>query len=425
MKKKTALVFYYTHENRYSYHALLGALETQEDLQELDILFLEKEDTLVSELPCLLKQYEKVVLGISFCTPQLWSTAALMKKIQNTQQNFSDSFYCIAGGPHPTGDTVGTLKLGFDIVVVGEGEDTLIEFMQKISQDEDPREIQGIAFWNDKGEFVYNQRHRLVDLDKYSPFSAKHHKYGAIEITRGCPYACNYCQTSHLFGSKMRHRSVEKICEFMQNIIVEHPTVLRFVTPNAFSYGNGLADLEFLLFSLKKSLPSFTKIFIGTFPSEVRPDSVNKEAISLVKQYACNDNLTIGAQSGSQRMLDMCHRGHTVEDIYRSVELARQNNFMANVDFIFGMPDETEEDIAKTIQVMNDLVKMGAKIHAHAFLPLPQTAWRKASHAKITPALRKSIERLISQGDLFGNWNKQYRLSTKIFHYLCTGELVQ
>ncbi len=423
MKKKTALVFYYTQENRYSYHALTGALEKEESLSELDIFFLPKEDMFLSELPCILQKYEKVVIGISFATTQLWTTALLMSTIKKIQKNFPDSCYCIAGGPHPTGDPIGTLKLGFDFVAIGEGEETLIELLQKISQEESYKEVKGIAFYDEQGQLVFQPRETLVDLDRYFPFSVKYHKYGAMEITRGCPYACNYCQTSHIFGTRMRHRSIEKICEFMQEIIVEHPTVLRFVTPNAFSYGQSLQDLEALLFALKKSLPSFTKIFIGTFPSEVRPDSVSQEAIDLLLRYACNDNLTIGAQSGSQRMLELSHRGHTVEDIYRSVDLTRKANLNANVDFIFGMPDETEEDIRQTIEVMQDLVTMGAKIHAHAFLPLPQTAWKKASYAKITPALRKNMERLISQGNLFGNWYKQYRLSKKIFQYLCTGEL--
>jgi len=140
-------------------------------------------------------------------------------------------------------------------------------------------------------------------------------------------------------------------------------------------------------------------------------------------KYADNNNLIIGAQSGSERILELCHRGHAVEDVYRAVELTLKKGLKANVDFIFGLPGETEEDIRLTIKVMSDLVKMGARIHAHTFMPLPQTPFAKAPAGRIDKSIQKMIRELIPKGIIYGDWKKQERIAKKISRYLKTGKL--
>ena len=333
------------------------------------------------------------------------------------------------GGPHPTGDPEGTIKMGFDIVVRGEGEETLMEILKKIDENEDYRNVKGIVFVDDKGEYRYTGQRSLINLDKYPPFAVKHNKFGPIEITRGCPFACYFCQTSYIFGTRVRHRSVENICKYVEIMKSRNLYDIRFITPNAFSYGSldgkklNVDALEKLLSNVREIIGSKGRIFLGTFPSEVRPEHVTGETIDLVLRYANNDNLIIGAQSGSQRILDLCHRGHTVEDIYNAVKLTLKSGLKANVDFIFGLPGETEEDVKLTIKVMNDLVKMGARIHAHTFIPLPQTPFAKAAPGKISENLKKIIEGWISRGIVYGDWRKQERIAERIAKYLRTGEL--
>ena len=130
------------------------------------------------------------------------------------------------------------------------------------------------------------------------------------------------------------------------------------------------------------------------------------------------------AQSGSQRILDLCHRGHSVEDVYNAVRLTLKAGLKANVDFIFGLPGETEEDIKLTIKVMNDLVKMGARIHAHTFIPLPQTPFSKASAGRVNEGIRKMIEELIPKGIVYGDWIEQEKIAKKIAKYLKTGKII-
>ena len=224
MKKNTALALYYDKQNKYSFNALVGALEINTYFDNLEIYFIRKDKELISELGSIVNKHEKIIVGISFCTPQLWDIKKIIRKLR---KKYGNRPLYIAGGPHPTGDPIGTLKLGFNIVVRGEGEETLIELLQKIDNDEDYTTIKGIAFLDEAGEYRYTGRMPPIDLDKYPPFAVNHNKFGPIEITRGCPFVCYFCQTPQIFGGKVRHRSVEKICEYVKSMktIVHNTTI--------------------------------------------------------------------------------------------------------------------------------------------------------------------------------------------------------
>ena len=127
----------------------------------------------------------------------------------------------------------------------------------------------------------------------------------------------------------------------------------------------------------------------------------------LLREYTDNDNLVIGAQSGSQRMLDLCRRGHTVEDVLRAVELAVRYDYRPYVDFIFGLPGEIDEDMEESISLMRRLIDMGAWVHGHTFMPLPGTAFAGEPPGSLPPRLRKIINTLVATGKAFGNWQHQ------------------
>lgn len=425
---KIAFLIYYHKQNFYSLNAIAGALETDEVFDSIDFYFARSQDKLLKVLEEVIMTYKIIVVGISFSTIQLFETYDLVQKLKNL---FPEKCLTIAGGSHPTGDPFGTLKMGFDIVIVGEGEETIVDLMQKITNNEDYSMVKGIAYLNDVNEYKYTGKRDLINLDEYPPFPVKNTRFGAIEITRGCPYVCYFCQTPYILGTSPRHRSIESICKYVQVLATHYGnnTDIRFITPNAYSYGskNGknldLKKLEALLINIREIIGKNARIFLGTFPSEVRPEHVNNDTLDLVLKYANNDNITIGAQSGSQKILDLCHRGHTIEEIYNAVDLTLRNDLKINVDFIFGLPGEDEEDVKLTIGMMKELSNRGARVHAHSFIPLPQTPFAKASVTRIKDVYKKEITSLISKGSAFGEWKKQERLAIKIAEYLKTKKL--
>ncbi|GAB6184159.1 TIGR04013 family B12-binding domain/radical SAM domain-containing protein [Thermodesulfovibrio hydrogeniphilus] len=423
MKNNIALAFYYTKQNRYSFNALLGALESEPYFENLQIYLLTSKQSLYSELKEIAKKHEKVIFGVSFFTTQLWDVEEILNSLKPIKNEYKNLLF-IAGGAHPTGEPLKTLKMGFDVVVRGEAEETLIELLKAFDTDDDLNKVKGIAYFDENGNFNLNPLKNHVNLDNYAPFSLKHRRFGPIEITRGCPFCCYYCQTSYMFGAKVRHRSIEKICEYVEEMRRRNLKDIRFITPNAFSYGSddgktlNIAKLEELLKNIREIIKPDGRIFFGSFPSEVRPEHVTEETIDVLLRYADNKNLVIGAQSGSDRILELCHRGHTVEDVYQAIKLTSKAGFIPSVDFIFGLPGETEDDVKKTIKVMNDLAKMGAKIHAHTFMPLPQTPFSQAPAGKISKELRRIIGKLISNRVLYGSWKQQEELAKRTADYL-------
>lgn len=403
---KYKLVFYDNKDNKYSINALLGTLEKYEDLRDLEILFVRKDN-----FQNLILKDDLYIFCISFFTTQFFEIKELAGEVKRI---LKDRVILIAGGPHPTGDPKNTLKIGFDIIVRGEGEKIFPIILRNIIGG---RDLRGV-YWSNE----------LVSLDKYFPFSRRFGRFGPIEISRGCPFGCFYCQTPQIFGGKVRHRSVENIIEIVEELVKRNLTDIRFITPNAFTYGSSdgksldIKKLEELLSGVKKIVGEKGRIFFGSFPSEVRPEHVIPETLELVKTYANNDNLVIGAQSGSQRILDLCHRGHKVEDIYRAVELTVKYGLKPNVDFIFGLPYEEERDIDDTVKLIEELIKLGARIHAHTFMPLPGTPFSKFSPGKIDGSLKEVINKLIPKGVIFGNFKDQEKKAWELYEYFSKEE---
>jgi B12-binding domain/radical SAM domain protein len=422
--KDVALLFYYAKENRYSLNVILGALEKEiasGSLPDFKVFFADKKNVfhLAKELT---RCFDLVILLFSFFTTQIFEIFPLVKNLKSFLPKGKVLF--LAGGPHPTGDPFGTLMAGFDLVFLFEAEGSLPTFLKAYLGSQDFKKIKGIAYL-EEGRVVSTGRPDLIDLNKFPPFAERAGKINPIEITRGCPFACSYCQTSALVGIKPRHRSQEVVFHYVEKLLSRGIRDIRFITPNAFSYLStdgkevNLPALSSFLKELSKLLKSKGgRIFFGTFPSEVRPEHTTEETVALIKEYCANDSLVIGAQSGSERILKLCRRGHTVSDVERAVKAGLKFGITPKVDFIFGLPYEEEEDVKATVEVMKRLAKMGAIIHAHTFMPLPQTAFQNKPAGRVTREVFEAIKELLPKGKLFGAWERQMEFAKKIEEYI-------
>lgn len=398
------LLFYETKFNRYSITALIASLEHAGLIDRVEIEIFKE-----SEIENLLSKATEGIFCFSFCSPQFKKIKEVVAKIRSASSNF----IFLAGGPHPSGAPDEAFALGFDHVLAGEGEKSFPELIKQI--------IEG----NVSKKLIYGEK---VDIDKYPAWSLKLRRFSPIEITRGCPFACKFCQTSYLFGTKPRHRSIESVLSHLEVFIKHGMRDLRFITPNALSYGSEdgknlkLEAVEELLKSIK-GLSKDIRIFFGSFPSEIRPEHTTKEALDLIKKYVSNKSLTIGAQSGSERILERIHRGHSVHDVYNAVSNALDAGFSVNVDFIFGLPEETPSEQLETLKFMEKLIKLGerknipVKVHSHYFMPLAGTPFSNAKPSKLSKDLTKFLGRLYNAQKLFGKWWEQ-KLYTQAYQNL-------
>jgi B12-binding domain/radical SAM domain protein len=318
----------------------------------------------------------------------------------------------VAGGVHATAEPLATLRAGFDLVAIGEGEATATALVRAIEEGADPRALRGVAHLDDRGALVSHGPGERRPLDEFPAFDLSHRKFNAIEITRGCVYACTFCQTPFMFKARFRHRSVANVRDHVRALREAGLVYARFVTPTSLSYGSedesvNLPAVEELLAACREAFGRDGKIYFGTFPSEVRPEHVTEASLAVLKRWVDNDNLVIGAQSGSERVLEATRRGHGVEEVRRAVRLAIAAGFLPNVDFLLGLPGETLDDRRASIALAEELVAMGARIHSHAFLPLPGTPLAGAEPVEIEPETALAMARMESRGAMYGQWRQQ------------------
>lgn len=416
--KRLAIAIVINRFNKHSFSVLLGVLENSSLNGEMDVIFLNDNDDKIEKLKSLTKQYLKTIIAYSFTTPNCIDVFNQIQIIKNVVSRKNNEIIFLAGGPHPSGSYEQTLNMGFDIAVVGEGEKTFINVISEIINSQTIKNIQGIAYrYNGKINFT-GKSDRIKNLDDYPPFSVRYGLFGAIEISRGCPFKCKYCQTSFLMGDKMRHRSIDNILFWSEELKKRNMKDIRFISPNALAYGSdGKTINHDAIFSLLKKLNMLfkkQKIYFGSFPSEVRPEFVTKDSIELIADYTANKKIIIGGQSGSQRMLDISNRQHSVEDIMKAVEIINKVGLEAHVDFIFGLPQETINDKNQTLNLIKKLTSLGAVIHSHYFMPLAGTPWRNQIPSETGEDIAALVNQLTGQGLHYGQWNKQVKLAQNI-----------
>ncbi len=407
-----ALVFVANKNNLNSIAALTGALETDPYAEALPLHFYWQDEQLLSRLDRLAKQADPLIVALSFATADAAGIADLLSGMCRLEP----TPYVVAGGPHPSARASEVLGLGADAVVIGEGEVAFPALLARVLVGESPAGLPGVGLVED-GRLVQGPRPKPIDLDDYPPMGIAHRRFGPVEITRGCPCACTFCQTSYLLGGRMRHRSVENVAASVQRAMERGYSYMRFVTPNAFAYQSeddgrtvNLEAIEHLLGEIA-ALVGRERIYFGTFPSEVGPETVTAAAVDLVRRYCGNDNIIFGAQTGSDRLLQELRRNHTVADVYRATEIVVARGLTPVVDVIFGLPGEQQEDVTATLLLMQDLVDMGAILHTHTFMPLPGTPLEDAPPGRVDPALHPFLDRLASQGHQIGQWRKQEEIA--------------
>ncbi|MER7003369.1 TIGR04013 family B12-binding domain/radical SAM domain-containing protein [Dactylosporangium sp. NPDC000555] len=399
------LVLRYRKAVTYGFHVLLGALEEHETATRYEVRFGDTPESTAEHVQAAHASGAKVLVLWSFYSPD---AAALAEELAAIKRTAPGAVH-VAGGVHATAEPVQTLDAGWDIAAVGEGESTLLAL---VDNGGDPAGVTGLVYRDGSGNVVRTGKAHREPLGRYRAFPLTYKRMNPIEITRGCVYACRFCQTPFMFSARFRHRSVENVRWHVDRMREFGKRDVRFITPTSLSYGAddeepNLPAVEELLASCKEGIGPHGRVFFGSFPSEIRPEHMSVEALRLVKKYCANDNLIVGAQSGSERVLEAAKRGHDVESVRRAVRLGVAEGFRINVDMIFGMPGEDPADAEASLKLAQELAALGARIHSHVFMPLPGTPWRDAPPGDVDPETIRAVSRLAQQGALYGHWQKQ------------------
>jgi len=408
------LILHYRKTSRCALNVLAGAVASAPATAGLRIRIARNPADLVAALREARSASARPVVAWSFCTASFGEVTA---ELEAVRRGAGTAALHVAGGPHPSADPAAVLRAGFDLAALGEGEGTLPALLSALEAGEGPGGVPGLA-WLDAGRLRTSGRAPPVDLDVVPALCERLDRINPIELTRGCIWGCRFCQTPFLFKARWRHRSVAAVRRAVRHMRLAGARDVRFITPSAFSYGAAgpepeLDAVEALLAGVREEAGPGMRIFLGSFPSELRPEHVSPRGLSLLRRYCDNRTIILGAQSGSDRLLAAAGRGHDAAAVDRAVALAVEAGFEPWVDYVFGFPGEEEGDREATRAQIVRLGAMGARIHAHAFMPLPGTPWQAAAAGEVDPQTALLLERLASKGRAHGPWRRQQEIARR------------
>lgn len=269
---------------------------------------------------------------------------------------------------------------GADFVISGEAEQTLLELACHLEKDNDKfQEIKGLIYRKDNTIIKTLSRPLMKDLDQL-PFPAwdliditpykniwlKKHGYFSINLvtTRGCPFKCNWC-AKPIYGNRYNSHSPGYVVKLIKHLQPKLEFSHIWFADDIFGLKPGWLK-EFADLIKKNEIKISYKI-------QSRADLLlEEENIKYLSRSGCN-TVWMGAESGSQKILDAMNKGITVEQIYEATEKLKQYKIKPALFLQFGYPGETMNDIKLTLKMVNELVPEDIGISVS--YPLPGTAF--------------------------------------------------
>ncbi len=285
----------------------------------------------------------------------------------------------IAGGPHISALPEYCIrKMGADVAVIGEGEETLLDLLQHYSGKAQSllENIKGIAFLINNS-FVKTPPRPLIDNLDTIPFPdisalpnlrkykgrARKRPVGNILASRGCPYQCIYCN-KNIFSARYRIRSPGNILDEIEKLIKE----------------SGIRQLDFLDDNLTFNRDHARTLFQGiidrrfnlpiNLQNGVRADNLDKELLTLMKKAGVF-KIAFGVESGNPQILKGIRKSLDLDKVIHMTRLAKSMGFIVIGNFMLGFPGETEATLKDTLDFA---IKMNPSIAAfNITIPLPGT----------------------------------------------------
>jgi len=254
------------------------------------------------------------------------------------------------GGPHPSilAEEI-VIMPEFDMVVRGEGEESLFEIAERIPFSFIGK-IPGVVYQDLEGHIIDGGYRPLsADIDELCKLDRKHvidsdkynkNAFGIMFSARGCPFQCTYCQSQAVWTRKVRYRSSESFVSEMEHVHKTYGTTFFNIRDDTFTL-NRKRSLE-ICKQIETRLPSIT------WSCDTRADCIDVELAQSMRRAGCI-RACIGLESGSNRILKMVKKGETAEQIARGVTLLQQAKISCAVFIMIGFPTETVQEVKETV----------------------------------------------------------------------------
>lgn len=346
---------------------------------EVGILDGIKEKLNLEKLDKRVRELKPDVVGIQVFSCDAHTVKEYVSKIREVDRNI----LVVVGGAHVSGvgKEVFDYFGGIHFAIAGEGETAFPMLLKKvIAGEKDLEKVPGLIY--KKGDrIIANAPKFEEDLDALgfpawdlmdprtypqAPQGAffKNWPTAPILTSRGCPYRCTYCAGHLTTGYNIRFRSIEKVLEEIEMLYRDYGVREIHIIDDNFTFKRERA-IKFCNRILERGI----KISLA-FPNGVRLDTLDEELLRLLKKAGCY-SITLGIESGSQRILNDMKKSLKLEMIEEKVALINKVGIDIMAFFIVGYPTETRETILETIEFAKRLKIKRA--HFSTFLPLPNT----------------------------------------------------
>lgn len=283
------------------------------------------------------------VIGFTAMSMQIQNALRLARRLKDW--GFQGSI--VFGGPHASVAPQHLQQQPFiDGILIGEAEQIFPEYLKYVRGEKH-------SLWRTwtrsaGGDWRYHEGDAFVEDLDVLPFPARQKYAAAVSnsrminmiTTRGCPYQCNYCQPSKkiLFGQKVRRRSVE-------NIIAE--------------LNEAREQFGIDRFSIDDDTFTFSRKTVLDFCEAVRPLGMNwscqsrsdirREVLEAMRDAGC-ETMFVGAESGSQRVLDLMNKSNTAEKNSEFIRMCNETGIRTWCNMMVGYPGETEADRSRSLE---------------------------------------------------------------------------
>ena len=309
-----------------------------------------------------LKDREFDVAGISITTPQLDLASAVIRTLRETFPGTP----IVAGGIHPS-YFMGQFLEDHDVdyVVYGEGELTMHELCVSIESGKpDKANIRGLIYRSPEGIKTNPPREFIQELDQL-PFPSRSltnfetyllppglirgvwtNRSTNITTSRGCPGRCTYCGANFLWGKRYRRRSVDNVLAEIDFLVERYDIDGLFIMDDTF-----LMNAKWIREFCEKYKRRGYKLTLTCYG---RIDTVTDEILRLAREAGFTQ-IEYGIESCSSRVLKKIKKPMDIQRIIDAVTLTKKHGMRVFGSFIFGFPDDEEQDLIETIETARSL----------------------------------------------------------------------
>ena len=316
-----------------------------------------------------ISEYNPSVVGISAKT-QNFISASIVAKIT---KEINPNIMVIAGGVHSTmnGSKVLDCK-DIDFLSIGEGENTIVELLLALEKNKDLNSVDGIVFREknkiirtkprsyvenlDSLDFpITNAPRILKDFEKY-PKEA----FGYVFASRGCPYACTFCESKSMWTRKVRYRSPENIVAELKEM---KKLGINKVNFDDDTFGVSKKNIKAMNDLMHSEIPDMTYT-CETVVQLAKDENVVKD----MKKGGCTATF-VGIESGNNEILKKIKKTQTTVECIQAMDNLRKHGIESHAFIMVGFPDETEETFKQTMDFIPQLKPDG--VIFSIFTPYP------------------------------------------------------